>query len=138
MRQLENSYYENYFLDNQFLYKSTILLVDDDPKFLSRLEEVISLEDFNIIKASSTEDALSKANGRKIDLVITEFMFKTKSSVELFSLIRKSNPVVPIIVITGYPELISATDVRMFGGNHLLTKPLDIAKLFNILRNYCN
>jgi DNA-binding NtrC family response regulator len=138
MQQLENRYYESFYLDNQLLYKPTLLLVDDDSKFLSNLEEAISLEDLNIIKASSTEEALSKANGRKIDLVITEFMFKTKSSVELFSLIRKSNPLVPIVVITGYPELISANDVKMFGGNHLLTKPLNMAKLLNIVRNYCN
>lgn len=123
---------------SQNSFRPTILTVDGDTSFLSTLCQVIySSRNCEIVTAADTEEAIEKVIGKKLDLVLTEFMLKSKSSIELFSLIRKNNPGVPIVVITGFPELISETDIRMFGGNQLLTKPLEIHKLRRIINRYC-
>ena len=116
----------------------TILVIDDDEKILEAFKMLMESENCNMISATDVNEALMKIEGKSIDLIITDFMLKTKSSVELFSLIKKSHPNVPIVVMTGYPELISEKDVKMFGGHFFLTKPLELGKLRKVIRNYVN
>jgi len=116
----------------------TILVIDDDDKILEAFKMLMESENCAMISATDVNEALKKIEGKNIDLIITDFMLKTKSSVELFSLIKKSHPNVPVVVMTGYPELISEKDVKMFGGHFLLTKPLELGKLRKVIRNYVN
>ncbi|RJP61279.1 MAG: response regulator [Ignavibacteriales bacterium] len=116
----------------------TILVIDDDEKILEAFSMLMESENCTMISATNVNEALAKIEGKNIDLIITDFMLKTKSSVELFSLIKKTHPNVPIVVMTGYPELISEKDVKMFGGHFFLTKPLELGKLRKVIRNYVN
>ncbi len=118
--------------------KPTVLVVDDDKKILEAFAFLMETENYDMISASDSDEALEKIKGKKIDLIITDFMLETKSSVELFTLIKKSNPNIPVVVMTGYPELISERDVKMFGGNYFLTKPLELGRLRDVIRNCCN
>lgn len=118
--------------------KPTVLVVDDDKKILEAFDILMTSENLDMISASDIDEVMQKIQGRKLDLIITDFMLKTKSSIEMFTLIRKSYPDVPIVVMTGYPELISEKDIKMFGGNYFLTKPLELGKLRNVIRTYCN
>lgn len=114
-----------------------ILVIDQDREYLDAFRFLIESENCHAITAVSADEAMEKIKGRSIDLVITEFMLGSKSSLELFTLIRKQSPEVPIAVITRHTELISELDVRMFGGNHMLPKPLDAGKLRTIIRSHC-
>jgi DNA-binding NtrC family response regulator len=118
--------------------RPNVLVVDDDKKILEAFAFLMESENCNMISASDANEAIKKIKGKRIDLIITDFMLETKSSVELFTLIKKSHPEVPVVVMTGYPELISEKDVKMFGGNYFLTKPLELGKLRNVIRTCCN
>ncbi|MGE5683051.1 MAG: response regulator [Bacillota bacterium] len=118
--------------------KPVVLVIDDDKRIIESFRFLLESESCSMVEASNSEEVIEKIKGKQIDLVITDFMLKTKSSIELFTLIRKANPNTPIVVMTGYPELISSTDIKMFGGNHLMTKPLELTKLRGIIRSYCN
>lgn len=120
------------------IVQPTVLVVDDDTKILEAFEILMTSENLNMISATDIDEVMDKIQGKKIDLIITDFMLKTKSSIELFTLIRKNNPEIPVVVMTGYPELISEKDIKMFGGNYFLTKPLELGKLRNVIRTYCN
>lgn len=118
--------------------RPNVLVVDDDKKILEAFAFLMESENCNMISASDANEAIKKIKGKKIDLIITDFMLETKSSVELFTLIKKMQPDIPVVVMTGYPELISEKDVKMFGGNYFLTKPLELGKLRNVIRSCCN
>lgn len=118
--------------------RPTVLVVDDDTKILEAFEILMTSENLNMISASDVNEVMDKIKDKHLDLIITDFMLKTKSSIELFTLIRKQQPDVPVVVMTGYPELISEKDVKMFGGNYFLTKPLELGKLRNVIRTCCN
>ncbi|MGE5401556.1 MAG: response regulator [Ignavibacteriales bacterium] len=118
--------------------KPVVLVVDDDKKILEAFKYLMESENCEMIAASDVDEVMEKVQNKHLDMIITDFMLETKSSVELFTLIRKSQPEVPVVVMTGYPELISEKDVKMFGGNYLLTKPLELGKLRNVIRTCCN
>lgn len=114
--------------------RPTVLVVDDDRRILAAFELLIAQENCNLIIASDIEEAMQKCSGRKIDLLITDFYLETKSSVELYYLLRKKNPGLPIVVITGYPEYVGEYDVKLFGANYFFTKPLELNKIRNVIR----
>lgn len=118
--------------------KPNVLVVDDDKKILEAFKYLMESENCNMIGACDVDEVMKKIQDIHLDLIITDFMLESKSSIELFTLIRKSQPEVPVVVMTGYPELISEKDVKMFGGNYLLTKPLELGRLRNVIRTCCN
>lgn len=118
--------------------KATVLVVDDDEKFLKAFGEMLKSENCEMISASNSLEALEKIKGRRVDLLITEFMLKNKSSIELFTLIRKTHPEIPIIVATANTDLITGRDVKMLGGNHLVLKPLEVLDIRKLLNDYCS
>ncbi|HEX2867228.1 MAG TPA: response regulator [Ignavibacteriales bacterium] len=118
--------------------KPTVLVVDDDKKILEAFKYLMESENCTMIGASDVDEVMKKIHDIHLDLIITDFMLESKSSIELFTLIRKSQPEVPVVVMTGYPELISEKDVKMFGGNYLLTKPLELGKLRSVIRTCVN
>lgn len=124
--------------DSNLPIKPTVLVVDDDKKILEAFSMLMESENCNMISASEVNEVMNKIEGKELHLIIIDFMLKTKSSIELFTLIRKIHPEVPIVVMTGYPELISEKDVKMFGGNYFLTKPLELGKLRQVIRSCCN
>ncbi|MGE5433003.1 MAG: response regulator [Syntrophomonadaceae bacterium] len=118
--------------------KPNVLVVDDDKKILEAFKYLMESENCNMIGACDVDEVMKKIQNVHLDLIITDFMLESKSSIELFTLIRKSQPEVPVVVMTGYPELISEKDIKMFGGNYLLTKPLELGRLRNVIRTCCN
>ncbi len=117
--------------------KPTVLVIDDDKKILEAFKIFLDSEGVNMIASADVDDAMNKARAHKIDLVISDFYLKTKSSVELYTLIRKIYPDIQIAVITGYPEYIGEEDVKIFGADHFFTKPLELDKLRELVRKYC-
>ncbi|MEI7811877.1 MAG: response regulator [Ignavibacteria bacterium] len=118
--------------------KPTVLVIDDDRKIIDAFYYLMESENCEMISATNVDEVMERIEGKHLDLIITDFMLETKSSIEIFTLIRKSHPEVPLVVMTGYPELISEKDVKNFGGNYLLTKPLELKRLRSVIRSCCN
>ncbi len=117
--------------------RPTVLVVDDDKKILEAFEIFLESEGINMIGVVDVDSAMIKARENHIDMVISDFYLKTKSSVELYTLIRKVYPDIKIAVITGYPEFINEEDVKIFGADHFFTKPLELDKVRALIRKYC-
>jgi DNA-binding NtrC family response regulator len=117
--------------------RPTVLVVEDDMKIIEAFRLFLESENCNMLASTNVDDAMVQARSTKIDLLITDFYLKTKSSVELYTLIRKVYPNIPIAVITGYPEYIGEDDVRIFGADYFFTKPLELDKLREVVRQNC-
>lgn len=117
--------------------RPTVLVVEDDTKIIEAFRLFLESENCNMLASNDVDEAMEKARNNKIDLLITDFYLKTKSSVELYTLIRKVYPNIPIAVITGYPEYIGEEDVRIFGADYFFTKPLELDKLREVVKRSC-
>lgn len=114
-----------------------VLVVDDDKKILEAFGFFLESERCEMIAALDVEEAMDKVEGREVSLIITDFYLKTKSSVELYTLMKKKYPAAPIAVITGYPEYIGEEDVKIFGADYFFTKPLELDKMRVLIRRHC-
>jgi len=85
----------------------TVLIVDDDP--LVSMGTLASLEDMGhtVYEASNGKDALQAlATQPGIQLVITDHAMPGMTGVELARRIQEEHPHLPVILATGYAELL--------------------------------
>lgn len=109
-----------------------ILLVDDDPKMLQLLTEIVELDGHRAITAADGEIALSCFEQQMPDLVITDILMPNKEGIELISEVREIYPDLKIIAYTGggsadpesYLEFASGV-----GANRVFLKPMPVAIL---------
>ncbi|MBM7591398.1 ATP-binding protein [Brevibacillus fulvus] len=107
--------------------RPNILAVDDDPVNLNVLKSILPSDNYEIITATSGEEALSLLELREWDLVIADVMMPNISGYQLSRLIRKRFPLseLPILLLTarGQPEDIHTGFLA--GANDYVTKPVD-------------
>jgi two-component system, NtrC family, response regulator GlrR len=105
--------------------KARILIVDDDPDILRLLTFRLEGADYAVESADSAERALAKLSVAIPQLVITDLRMSGMDGMALFENIHKSNPALPVIILTAHgtiPDAVAATQRGVFG---YLTKPFD-------------
>lgn len=105
--------------------KARILIVDDDPDLLRLLTFRLEGADYAVESADSAERALARLSVATPQLVITDLQMSGMDGMALFENIHKSNPALPVIILTAHgtiPDAVAATQRGVFG---YLTKPFD-------------
>ncbi len=106
-----------------------ILVVDDDPDLLKLLTMRLQAVGYRVTAASSGEAALAQVAAAKPMLVITDLRMGGMDGLALFDALHKSDPALPVIILTAHgsiPDAIEATQRGVFG---FLTKPFDSKEL---------
>lgn len=107
----------------------SVLIVDDSRDLLELLR--INLNDlgFNPFVSESVVEAIDILETTKIDLVITDLNMPKIGGLQLVKYISQNFEEVPILVITGYPNVQSAIDVMKLGALEYLIKPFTFEEL---------
>jgi two-component system cell cycle response regulator len=121
-------------------YKKKILIVDDDPTSLKILESMLPADRYNVVKASSGEEALESAFDQPPDLILLDIMMPGIDGYEVTRKIKKDirTKDVPIIIITSLDEAESKVKGMEEGAEELLSKPVHstelLARISSMLR----
>lgn len=110
-----------------------VLVVDADSRVQRTFEHYFLEQNCSVQCASNSREALEFAIETVPDLVLTDFMLGEKSCIELILMLRKLNPDVAIAVMTAYPDYITEKDVKAFGADYFLEKPIRSGKLYDLL-----
>ena len=79
----------------------TILIVDDEEKVRNSLVRVLRPDGYHILTASTGQEALTKLNGTKVDLVLADNQMPGMSGIELLYILKKRWPDTIRLLITG-------------------------------------
>jgi PAS domain S-box-containing protein len=92
---------------------ATILLAEDNLEVKKLLKEVLESDGYKVLEASDGEDAVSlyNKNRNKIQLLIFDMMMPRKNGKEAYDEIKKSEPTIEAIMISGY-----STDILQKNG----------------------
>lgn len=101
-----------------------IAVVDDDPRILESLETLLESAGYAVCVFSSATALLETARLDEIDCVISDINMPTIDGLELSRLLRAARPGLPIILITGHPEILNRSLVAT-SYYRLFTKPYD-------------
>jgi DNA-binding NtrC family response regulator len=101
-----------------------ILIVDDEEVLRDVLEVVLRREGFDVVLASSGEEALSILDSsEEVDLIILDIMLPGISGIDTLRAVRISNPTLPVIIITAYSSIDGAIEAMKHGAYHYIPKP---------------
>jgi DNA-binding NtrC family response regulator len=84
----------------------TILVAEDDPSLRRIYEKSLRAEGYQLILAESGAQAMAeldeaKAEGKKVDLLVTDLKMEKMSALEMLPLLKESHPRLPVIVVSG-------------------------------------
>lgn len=110
-----------------------ILLVDDDPDVLRDYAAVLRRVG-EVTEAADGVAALSHIASSHFDVIVSDVSMPRLTGIELLGLVRKYDLDVPVVLITGVPDLVSAMRALEYGAFGYLTKPISVEKLWQTVR----
>jgi two-component system response regulator HydG len=102
----------------------SILIIDDDMDLCTLLGRFLSRKGFETDAAHTGAKGIAKFNEKKYDAVICDYRLGDMDGKDVIAAIRKSDPNVGLIVITGYSDIKTAVEVIKLGAFDYITKPL--------------
>ena len=115
-----------------------ILVVDDEADVRKSVRLVLTKAGYDVREAEDGEKAItqirSNDNPFKVSLIICDIRMPKVNGMEAIAYFRQEFPSVPVIVLTGEPELAGATQLFKLGIVDYLEKPISPEKLTQIGR----
>ncbi|MFC1852573.1 response regulator [candidate division CSSED10-310 bacterium] len=108
-----------------------ILLVDDEQEFTEVLSQRLETRGMKVDVARNGLEALKKIEDHVYDVIIMDMVMPELNGIEALKRIRKSNPELQIILLTGHATLEKGIEAVKLGAMDFLEKPADIKKLMN-------
>lgn len=109
---------------------ASVLLVDDEVPFVETLTKRLTKRDLSVSSAFSGNGALEVlAQGRDVDVVILDVKMPGMDGIETLREIKKTYPLVEVIMLTGHASVESAVEGLRLGAFDYLMKPADIDEL---------
>jgi len=106
-----------------------ILVVDDEDALRRVLVRKLRAEGYSIVEAQNGADAAALLETQPIDVVVSDIAMPNLGGVELLQLVRQQKPDVPVLLMTGAPQLDSAVQAVEHGAFAYLVKPFTLEKL---------
>ena len=116
---------------------SKILIVEDEASIRRVLVKILSEEDksHEIYEAEDGLIALNKIKKENFDLVLCDIKMPKMDGIEVLEFTKKIKPEIPIVMISGHGDLDTAVDSMRKGAYDYISKPPDLNRLLNTVRN---
>ncbi len=113
-----------------------ILAVDDNKAECTLLELALeNVRGYEVLTATSGRAALDQAVRFAPDAVILDLLLPDINGLEVLKELKKSQPNLPVIMLTGYSDIRNAVEAIQMGADNFLIKPFENDQLLLILRH---
>jgi ligand-binding sensor domain-containing protein/signal transduction histidine kinase len=106
-----------------------VLVVDDEPRILSLVREYLAADRHNVETATDGRDGLDKLRAGKFDLIVTDRSMPRMSGDQLAVAAKRLRPDTPIVLLTGFGDMMADQDERPEGVDMIVSKPVTLAAL---------
>ncbi|HWX22085.1 MAG TPA: response regulator [Candidatus Binatia bacterium] len=113
--------------------KKTILLADDDDSVRKMVARVLETAGYSVTQAATGPEAVAKSRAREPDLILLDLKLPEQEGWQVFEQISRFNPLLPVVVITAWPNQYEEAIRR--GIDALMEKPLDLPVLLQTIRD---
>lgn len=116
----------------------SVLIVDDEPSILQSLSGLLADEGFEVLTASNGYEALKVISSNSPDLVLLDIWMPGIDGIETLKEIKKNNPYIQVIIITGHGTIETAVEATKLGAFGFIEKPLSIDRVIVSINNALN
>ena len=101
-----------------------ILIVDDEPDMLKLLSMILREKtSYEITTTNNPMEAIELAKQGGFDLVISDLKMPVLDGMEIIDAVKKIDEDIPVIIITAFASVESASEAIQKGGFDFITKP---------------
>ncbi|AMR32593.1 sigma-54-dependent Fis family transcriptional regulator [Mucilaginibacter sp. PAMC 26640] len=115
-----------------------ILVIDDDIAVRTSLQLLLRSERYDVTGAETPTEALRIIKTDSPELIILDLNFSISTTgeegMQLLGEIKKVNPVIPVILITGWGSIALAVQGMKMGANDFINKPWDNGHLLQSVK----
>jgi len=116
----------------------SVLIVDDEQSIVQSLSGLLSDEGFEVSAAGNGYEALKVIDSESPDVVLLDVWMPGMDGIETLKEIKKYNPHIQVIIITGHGTIETAVKATKLGAFDLVEKPLSIDKIILTINNALN
>ncbi len=110
-----------------------VLIMDDEPDVRKVVRLTLEKAGYEVMEAEDGEKAIQEINRDEnpilMDAIICDIRMPKINGVEAIKYFQSQYPRVPLIVMTGHPDIQMATSFLQSGVSDYLVKPVDSEKL---------
>ncbi len=103
-----------------------VLVVDDDPEALEMLSTWLRIHNYSVDTCPDSAQALVVFQARLPDAVLLDLHMPRVDGTEIFSLMHRSQPAIPVIIVTGDDDADLARIILDCGAFDYVLKPVDL------------
>ena len=111
----------------------SLLIVDDDKPFLTRLARAMETRGFQVETAESVEEAVAKARAHPPAYAVVDMRLGDGNGLDVVAAIREKRTDSRTIILTGYGNIATAVTAVKLGAVDYLSKPADADDVFAAL-----
>ncbi len=120
-------------------YQGGVLVIDDEPDIRAVVRLALEKLDYYVIDAADGQQAIALLNEGEhpmvIDVIITDIRMPNINGVESIDYFQREYPSIPLIVLTGFPDVALAIQLMKRGVIDYLIKPVERDKLTAAVAN---
>ncbi|MDR0442204.1 MAG: sigma-54 dependent transcriptional regulator [Treponema sp.] len=114
---------------------SAILIIDDEPGIRLTLASILEDEKYKVFTSEDAVAGIEILKNQTVDLVFLDVLLPKLGGMEALERIRKDNPGLEIVMISGHANIDMAVRAVKLGAFDFLEKPLSLDKVLTVCRN---
>jgi len=115
--------------------KSKILVIDDEESIRFTFKTFLSEDGHKVLTAEDYEGALDAISSTDLDFIITDIILGPHSGIDILRKVKDRDMHCPVLIITGEPNMDSATEAVRLGAFDYLYKPVRKETLLRVTRH---
>ncbi len=116
----------------------TILIVEDEPKNLTLLRDLLQVSGYSTIEATDGKQGVELAKASKPDLILMDIQMPVMDGIEASRILKADATTsnIPILALTSYAMKGDKEKILQVGCDGYLAKPFDIQELLKKVAEY--
>ena len=115
-----------------------ILIVEDEPRNLTLLRDLLQVSGYKTIEATDGKQGVELAKSKKPDLILMDVQMPKMDGLEATRILKADTTTgnIPILALTSYAMKGDEERILQAGCDGYLAKPFDIQELLKIVAEY--
>jgi two-component system, NtrC family, response regulator HydG len=111
---------------------ASILVIDDEESLRFTFTRFLESAGYGVETAADYREASAAIAARDFDLVFADIILGGKTGLDILREVKEGNPACPVVMITGCPEIATASEAVRQGAFDYIPKPVQKEKLLHV------
>ena len=110
-----------------------VLVVDDESALRRVLGRSLTSHGHEVVEAASGQEAIECLGRGRFDVVVSDIQMRGLDGMQLLREVRSRDADLPVVLVTGAPDIRTAMEATEYGALLYVTKPFELARIAQVV-----